>query len=122
MSQYVGIVDIVWRGQTLDVEKGAKARIGGIKNNVVIMNRKVGRAQEFQDSEVSATVNLARGQSAVKLFDPGEGELQVKCDSGQTYIWTDAFLSGDRPTFTGGEGGKIELKWSGGEPEEQLNG
>lgn len=122
MSQYLGIVDIVWRGQALDVEKGAKARIGGIKNNTVVMNRKVGRAQEFQESEVTATVNLARGQSAKTLFDPGEGELQVKCDTGQTYIWSDAFLSGDRPSLTGGEGGKMEMKWSGGEPEEQLNG
>jgi hypothetical protein len=50
-----------------------------------------------------------------------EGELQVICDTGQTYVFADAFLT-DRPEMTSGEGGKIELKWAAGAPEELLNG
>ena len=116
--QTLGIVDIYWRGRNIPVEKGAKLKLCGIKNNVVTYGRGVARAQEFQGSEITATTNLERGQSLLDLLDPGEDELQVICDTGQSFIWHDAFLEGDRPDATGGEGGKIELKWAAGEPEE----
>ena len=50
MTQVLGIVDIVWRGRNIPVEKGAKFRKGGIKNNAVTYGRGVGRAQEYQGS------------------------------------------------------------------------
>ncbi|ANM05228.1 hypothetical protein AMC78_CH03159 [Rhizobium phaseoli] len=119
MAQVLGIVDIVWRGRNIPVEKGAKIKVGGIKNNVVTYGRKAGRAQEFEASEVTATTNLEAGQRWGNLWNPGEGELQVVCDTGQTFVFGDAFLT-DIPEITGGEGGKIELKWAGGEPDEVL--
>lgn len=120
MTQVLGIVDIVWRGRNIPVEKGAKFRPGGLKNNTVVYGRKAGRAQEFQESTATATTNLERGQRLGKLLDPGEGELQVLCDTGQIYVMRDAFLSGDIPDVTGGEGGKVELNWAAGAPEEIL--
>jgi hypothetical protein len=119
MAQVLGIVDIVWRGRNIPVEKGAKIKVGGIKNNVVAYGRKAGRAQEFEPSEVTAVTNLEAGQRWGNLWDPGEGELQVVCDTGQTFVFGDAFLT-DIPEITGGEGGKIELKWGGGAPDEVL--
>jgi len=116
--QVLGIIDIYWRGRNIPVEKGAKLRLGGIKNNAVTYGRGVGRAQEYQGSEITATTHAERGQSILDLLDPGEGELQAVCDTGQTYVWDDAFLEGDRPEATGGEGGKIDLKWAAGEPQE----
>lgn len=118
MVQVLGIVDIVWRGRNLPVEKGAKLRKGGMKNNAVTYGRKVGRAQEFQGSQVTATTNLERRQRLGTLLAPGEGELQVLCDTGQTFVIPDAFLSDDMAEVTGGEGGKIELKWEGSAAEE----
>lgn len=118
MTQVLGIVDIIWKGRNVPVEKGAAIRIGGFKNNAVTYGRKVGRAQEYQGSEVTATTHLEAGQSLVALLDASEGELQVRCDTGQVFVLYDAFLVDDRPTATGGEGGKIELKWAGGTPEE----
>ncbi|MBB3947215.1 hypothetical protein GGQ73_003181 [Rhizobium skierniewicense] len=120
MTQVLGIVDIIWRGRNLPVEKGAKFRMGGIKNNAVTYGRKVGRAQEYQGSEISATTHLEAGQRLGNLLDPGEGELQVVCDTGQTLVFNDAFLVDDRSEVTGGEGGKIELKWAASSPEEIL--
>lgn len=119
MTQVLGIVDIVWRGRSLPVEKGAKIRVGGIKNNPVTYGRKVGRAQEYEGSEVSATTHLEAGQRWGNLWAPDEGELQVVCDTGQTFVMYDAFLT-DIPDITGGEGGKIELKWAASTPEEIL--
>lgn len=118
MAQTLGILDIIWRGRNIPVKKGAKFRIGGIKNNAVTYGRKVGRAQEFQGSEVTATTVLEKGQSARDLFAPGEGELQIVCDTGHRYIIDDAFLVDDIPEITGGEGGEIQLKWAGSAPEE----
>jgi len=120
VAQVLGIVDIIWRGRNIPVEKGAKLKIGGIRNNAVVYGRKVGRAQEFFGSEITATTHLEAGQSAKEFNFAGEGELQVQCDTGQTFVFDDAFFSGEPPEITGGEGGKIELKWSAGEPEEIL--
>ena len=117
--QVLGIVDIVWRGRNLPVEKGAKFKVGGIKNNVVHYGRKTARAQEYEGSEVTTVTNLEAGQRYGNLFDPGEGELQVICDTGQTFVMRDAFLT-EHPEITGGEGGKIELKWAASAPEEVL--
>ena len=117
--QVLGIIDIVWRGRNLSVEKGAKIKIGGIKNNAVTYGRKVARAQEFESSEVSATTHFERGQRWGDIWSADEGELQVVCDTGQSFIINDAFLT-DIPDITGGEGGKIELKWSGSSPTEVL--
>lgn len=120
MAQLLGIVDLVWKGQKLAVEKGAKLKLGGIKNNAVVYGRQVGRAQEFEASEITAVIPLKRGQRIGEVFGLAEGELQVLCDTGQTYTAPDAFLT-NRPEMTGGEGGKVELKFACGEMEEVIN-
>lgn len=117
MAQALGIVDIIWRGRNIPVEKGAKFRPGGIQNTAVNYGRKTGRAQEYIGSMAEAVTNLEKGQRYDGLWDPGEGELQIMCDTGQTYVVGDAFLT-ERPEVTGGEGGKISLKWEGSAAEE----
>jgi hypothetical protein len=117
MAQFLGIVDIIWQGTNIPVEKGGKVKLGGLKNNPVTVGRQVGRAQEFVGSEIEAVTVMPRGQKFKERYGVGEGELQVVCDTGQSFIWADAFLT-DQIEFTGGEGGKVPLKWSGGEPEE----
>lgn len=120
MAKVLGIVDIVWKGVNVPVEKGAKLRLGGLKNNAVTFGRIVAPAAEFQGSEITAKTHLRQGQSWRDLYGEGEGELQVKCDTGQTYVFPDAFLVDDIPTITGGAGGEIELKWAAGQWEEIL--
>ena len=122
MADTLGLIDVVWKGAKLYVERGAKLKLGGMKNNPVIRGRRVDRAQEFEASEVTATIALERGQRLLDVVGDGsEGELQCLCDTGQTYVFPDAFLT-NRPEMTGGEGGKIELMWAAGEAEELLNG
>ncbi|WP_026379363.1 phage tail tube protein [Afifella pfennigii] len=115
--QTLGLIDIVWRGRNIPVKRGAKVTVGGIQNVVVTYGRKTGRAQEFRASVVKATSNFERGQRWGTLWDPGEGELQVVCDSGQTFVFNDAFLT-ERPEITGGEDGQFELTWAASAPEE----
>ncbi len=115
--QTLGIIDIVWRGRNIPVKQGAKFTVGGIQNTVVTYGRRVGRSQEFRGSEVKATSNFERGQRWGALWDAGEGELQVVCDTGQTFVMNDAFLT-ERPEITGGEDGQFELTWAASAPEE----
>ncbi len=117
MAQTLGIIDIVWKGRNIPVEKGAKLKLGGIKNNVVTYGRKVGRAGEYEGSTVEATTAVERGQRVSDLYTSEEGELQVVCDTGQSYTFPDAFLT-DLRELTGGEGGKVPLKWAAGDYEE----
>ena len=118
MAQSLGIVDIIWKGKQLPVEaKTGKFKLGGLMNTPVVLNRRVDRSQHFEHSEVTATIPLERGVSLVDLFNPDPGELQVKCDTGQTYILPDAVI-GNRPGATAGEGGKVEIMWFGDEAEE----
>lgn len=118
MAQTVGIIDLVWNGRYLAAKKGSTARLGGIRNNAVTHGRQVSRAQEYQGSEIKAKVPFERGMRLADIWIDGEAELQVRLDTGQTYVFNDAFLSGDRPTITEGEGGDIDLTWSAGTPEE----
>lgn len=122
MAQTLGIIDLVWQGTKIPVEKGGKVRLGGKKKNPVVTGRQVDYAEEWQESQITVTTRLARGQRFSDIYKDGQGELQVLCDTGQSYTFPDAFQSGDRPEITGGEGGKIQLVWTAGDYEELING
>lgn len=114
MAQTIGLAQITWRGRQLPIEKGAKLKLGGLKNNVVINGQAAARSQEFEASEITATTSLYANQSMNSFWSAEEGELIVVCDTKQTFTFPDAFLT-DVPTITAdGQGGKIELKWSAG--------
>ncbi len=119
--QVLGIVTLRWNGETLPVETGASVKLGGIMQEAIVYGRQVGRAGKFEASEITATMPLTRGRSMANLLSVLEAELQITCDTGQSYVFPTAFLT-DRPTVTGGEGGKMELKWSAGDFTEILNG
>ena len=121
MAQTLGIIDLVWQGTTLDIEKGAKVKLGGYKQNAVLVQGKTHYAREWEASEITATTVLQRGQKVSDLFLAGTGELQANADTGQSFIWPDAFIS-NRPEVTAGEGGKVEVKWMGGPYRELING
>lgn len=117
MAQSVGIIDLVWRGKRISVEKGAKVKLGGIQNKTVEYGRGAARSQEFVASTVECTTILLKGQKASDLYTTEEGELQVQMDTGQTIVAYAAWMT-DRPDVTGGEGGKVPLKWAFGDYEE----
>ena len=118
MAKTLGIIDLTWRGVLLPVEtKTAKLKLGGMKSSPVILNRRVDYAQDFEPSEIDATIVLEAGTSLLDLFDGTPGELQCVCDTGQTYIFPTAVIS-VRPEATAGEGGKVPIKWFDGDPLE----
>lgn len=120
--QTLGIIDIIWNGLKIPVEKGTGTYTpGGMQNKTVVAGRQVFRSQEFVPSEAEATTVFRRGDSLLTKIDPNvEGELQVVCDTGQVFMHTDAFIV-DKPKITAGDGGKVAIKWNAGEPLELVN-
>lgn len=120
MSQTLGLLKATFRGISIPVQKGAKVKIGGLKKNAVIDGQHVSWANEYETSEITITTSLYKGQSVKSLFDEEEGELVIVTDTHQTFTFAEAFLV-DRPSFTAdGSGGKIELKFNAGGPEEVI--
>lgn len=117
--QTLGIIDLYWGGQKIDIEKGGTVKLGGVRNKPVIVGRKVMRAQEMLESEVDVTSVVEAGVSVLGLLGTSEAEMQVKCDTGQTFVWDSAFIEG-APEFSGDEGGKLKIKLVGGEAQELL--
>lgn len=112
MTQTVGIIDAIWNGTKIPLEKGATFNAGGLKNNMVVAGRQVFRSQEMMPSKLEGTTVLAKGQTLTGMFPDSEGELQVICDTGQVFVVPDAFRL-DVPDITGGEGGKVKVTWNG---------
>ena len=121
MAQTLGVISFVWRGQALDAEKGSKVKLGGYKQNGVVVQGKTHYAQEFEASEIDVTTPLQRGADPSAVFAGGVGELQCNCDTGQSFIFPDAFIT-NRPEMTANEGGKINIKFMASAPETLLNG
>lgn len=121
MAQTLGLISVIWRGTNVPVEKGGTVTLGGLLQKEVITGMQVDYANEMTASHVTASSRLKRGDSLLSLYSPGQGELQVLCDTGQSYVWPDAFLA-VMPKFTAGDGGKVALEWKAGIPQEVLNG
>jgi hypothetical protein len=117
MAQSLGVIDIVWRGKRLIVEKGAKIKLSGLQNQTQVYGRGATRSQEYVAGEVECTTPLLAGQKASEVYTVQEGELQCQLDTGQTIVSYDAWMT-DRNDLTGGEGGKAGLKWGFAEYEE----
>jgi hypothetical protein len=115
--QTVGVIDAIWQGTKIPLEKGATFNPGGYKNNTVIAGRQVFRSQEVVPSKLEGTTVLQKGQTFTAMFPETEGELQVICDTGQIFIVPDAFRL-DVPDVTGGDGGKVKVTWNGSAAQE----
>ncbi|MDA8049963.1 MAG: phage tail tube protein [Rhodospirillales bacterium] len=120
MAQSLGVVDIIWAGQKLPIEKGATFKQGGLINKSVMAGRQVFYSQEMMPTEVKASTPLQGGQSMAAILAASPGELQFVCDTGQTYVVTGAFIV-DQAEITGGEGGKMTLVWNGPAAEELIS-
>lgn len=121
MAQTLGLIEVIWRGVKITVEKGGTFQAGGLMNHAVITGKQVDFAQEMIAGKCTATKRLTRGETLSALWAAGQGELQVQCDTGQTFIVPDAFLT-NTPSFTAGEGGKVPLEWAFGTVTEVANG
>lgn len=112
MSQVLGIVDLYYAGNRVDVQPGSTFMLGGMKNTTVIFGRQVGRAQKMFPGEVNGTTVLKAGQTWASVFQGSDVECQVHCDTGQIFVSASAFLVED-PEFTAGDSHGVKFKING---------
>ena len=114
MSQVAGIADVYWLGQQVDVKPMVTVQMGGIVNKAIVVGRKVKRAQSMVESVITVKFSIDKGLRVSDLISSDqEGELQVHFDSGQKFIWLDAFVS-DATTLTTGDNSEGDLKFGAG--------
>ena len=113
--QTIGIIDIIWRGQQLPVEKGSTIMLGGMKNNPIIYGRGLAYSRENTASKIKCSIVLAKGQRVDDLYYMDEDELQVKTDINSTYVFPRAILV-NRPELN--DSGKFNMEWDAGVYEE----
>ncbi|NHO33330.1 phage tail tube protein [Acetobacter fallax] len=109
MAESVGVLSIWWLGTQYDCQKGSSIRLPAMRNVTQVAGYTAHRSREFQQGQVKATPLLLVGQS-LETFNPGdEGELQVLADTGQSWVFPDAYIT-DAPTLTD-DGGKMPITW-----------
>jgi len=117
MAQTLGIIDAIWNGLHIPLEKGAVFNPGGVKQNPVLVGGQVHYSNETVQSKLEGTTVLQRGQRLDTLIPRGAYEMQVFCDTGQVFVVPDMFRT-EVPDVTGGEGGKIKITWNGSPGQE----
>ena len=121
MAQTLGLIYIVWQGQKIKIKEGGQVKFGGLESDAVVTGTAVDYSEKMIAGSVHCTSVLTRGQSLLPIWGQGAGELQVQCDTGQTYVWPDAVLH-NTGNFVAGKGGDVKLEYIVGIPQEILNG
>jgi len=121
MAQGLGLISVIWNGVKIAVEKGGNFENGGLVKKATINGQQVDYANEMKAGKATVTKRLLRGEQLAGIFQGAQGELQLLCDTGQTYVAPDAFIT-NTMNWTAGDGGKVKVEWNFGEALEVLNG
>jgi hypothetical protein len=112
-AQALGILSLIWGGTKLNVEsKSSSFSPGGLINATQVAGKEITFSQSFVASSVKASFPLKAGMSLATLKSYNNSELQVQCDSGQTYTISGAVIIKDT-MVKGGAGNNVSLEWSG---------
>jgi len=110
MAKATGIVTIELDGETLESETGATISIGGVTREALITETGNVYAMTTQvPATIECSVMHLTGTDLTTLANIEDGVLNFKCDTGQVYTITNAFLT-EPPSLSGG---KVPLKWAG---------
>lgn len=110
MAKATGIVTIELDGETLESETGATLNVGGVNREALITETGNIFAMETRvPATIECSVLHLTGTDLTTLANIVDGVLNFKCDTGQVYTITNAFLT-EPPSLSGG---KVPLKWTG---------
>lgn len=104
MAQVTGVCTIKLDGEALRTKEGASLDFGGKERTAIYANgRLVGYAENPIGATVSGTLAHTADFDPDKIRNAREATLIFECDSGPTYLISNAF-STSPPSLTGGEG------------------
>ena len=119
MTQRLGKAYIKTNGELLETMPGASIDIGGVERKPVVGDSTVlGYAENVKESMIECEVAVGPGTSLTKLGAIKDATVTFECDTGQTYVVRDAFVT-ETIKATAAEGGKVPLKIAG-QPAEEL--
>lgn len=106
-------------GQLLESMPGASIDIGGVERKPVVGNNSVlGYSESPRPAMVECEIAVGQNTSLTDLAKAVDATITFECDTGQTYIVREGFLT-EPPKATDGEGGKVPLKYAG-QPAEEM--
>jgi hypothetical protein len=118
MTQRLGKAYIKANGDLLESMPGASIDIGGVTRKVVKGNNTIlGYSEEPKESTVECEIAVGPATSLKKLAALADVTITFECDTGQTYVCKNAFLT-ETPKASDGDGGKVPLKFAGMPAEE----
>jgi hypothetical protein len=113
ISQSLGIITLIWGGQTLNVDKSSSFSPGGPIDKMVMNGNQITYStDQVTPSMVDAKFVLQKGQSITALKALNGSEMQIECDSGQTFTIASARLTKDIK-ITGGATNNCSASWGG---------
>lgn len=110
--QVLGRVTVKVDGQTILTDKGAKLNTGGVSRKVVEGDTVHGYAEEVKAPYVECQASITADTSLSDFNDVTDATVTFECDTGQIYVIRNAWLE-EPAEITGGEGGKMPLKFVG---------
>ena len=117
--QRLGRAYIKVNGNLIESLPGAKLNVGGVKRNPVVGNTVHGYAEEVVPATVECEISVSGQTKIMDIAKYKQETLTFECDTGQTFVVKDAFLT-EPPELTAQEGGKVPLKFAGN-PADQVN-
>ncbi|SMF85924.1 Phage tail tube protein [Tistlia consotensis] len=117
MTQFLGRATIRVNGQVIETNKGASLDLGGTKRNPIVTGLKVGYAEETVPAMIECETSLAAGMSLEDWRNLVDATAIFECDTGQSYVIRDAFVT-EAITLKDGDGGNVALKIAGPGAEE----
>ncbi|MDH4319872.1 MAG: phage tail tube protein [Desulfobulbaceae bacterium] len=119
MSKRLGIATIKYDGKVLNSRPGASMDPGGIARKSVITDLNIGFSEELRQSKVECEIAYDKDTSLAELGQISGATLTFDCDTGQSYVIKDAWIT-DTPQLTAGDGGKVKLTFEGPAAEEMM--
>lgn len=103
---------VQWNGKRLMTKPGASIDIGGVTRTTVLGDNDVNYTEQNKQAVVSCEMMLAEGFSLRELADAADISVVFKCDSGQSYLVSPAWLTAP-PVATGGDNSSVPLTFEG---------
>jgi hypothetical protein len=113
IAQSLGIITLIWGGTTLNVDKSSSFTPGGPISKMVMNGNQISYSvEQVTPSTVDASFVLLKGQSITALKALDGSEMQIECDSGQTFTIDAARLTKDIKV-KGGATNNCTASWGG---------
>lgn len=97
-------------GATLLIDRDAALDFGGVKRNVVKGTIVQGYAEEAMEASVDVKATIDSKASLAQWAAINAATVTFEMDTGQVYSLANAWLE-EPPKATGGDGGKVPLKF-----------